>query len=59
MDLTIKEIKEKQDKLKKDITNLLDQFYEETNIKVKGEIFGFSDIENKSLIGLKYDNPFM
>ena len=58
-DLTIQEIKLKQRELEKQIKNLLNEFYEETTLKVNGEInFGYTDNKNQHYIILKYSNPF-
>lgn len=59
MDLTIKEIKEKQKTLDKEIRELLHKFYEETEIKVFGDIhFGYTSEKHQHWISLEYKNPF-
>lgn len=60
MDLTVKQIKEKQKELKKDLRDRLNKFKEETGLKVTGEInFGQTDGKDQHWLSLKYSNPFM
>ena len=58
-DLTIKQIKEKQKELEKDLKNLLNKFYEDTSLTINGEVaFGYTEEKYQHYILLKYSNPF-
>ena len=60
MDLTIKEIKEKQKILKKDLTERLNQFKKETGLSVNGKIeYGYISQNYQHWLTLEYPNPFM
>ena len=57
MDLTIREIKEKQNELESNINDLVNKFYLETKVKLSGEIkYGYTNPEH--YVFLKYYNPF-
>ncbi len=60
MDLTIKEIKEKQKILKKDLVERLNQFEKETGLKATGKInYGYIDERYQHWVNLEFPNPFM
>lgn len=60
MELTVKQIQEKQKQLKKDLRDRLNQFEEETGLHVTGEInHGHTDGKDQHWLSLKYPNPFM
>ena len=60
MELTVKQIQEKQNQLKKDLRDMLNQFEQETGLYVKGEINrGYTDGKDQHWLSLKYSNPFM
>ena len=58
--MTIKQIKEKQKTLEKDLCTKLNQFEQETGIKVIGEIkWGYTQEKKQHWLSLDYSNPFM
>lgn len=60
MELTVKQIQEKQKQLKKDLRDRLNQFEEETGLYVTGKIkYGHTDGKDQHWLILKYPNPFM
>jgi len=60
MELTVKQIQEKQNQLKEDLRDMLNQFSQETGLKVTGEInWGHACGRDQHWLSLKYSNPFM
>jgi hypothetical protein len=60
MELTVKQIQEKQKQLNKDLRDRLNKFEQETGLYVKGEINrGYTDGKDQHWLSLKYSNPFM
>lgn len=60
MDLTVKQIKEKQMILQEELRYKLNQFEKETGLKVTGEIkWGFTQNKDQHWLSLEYSNPFM
>jgi len=60
MELTVKQIQEKQKQLNKDLRDMLNQFEQETGLYVKGEInWGHTDSKDQHWLSLRYPNPFM
>ena len=60
MAITVNQIKEKQKLLEKDLCTKLNQFEQETGIKVTGEIkWGYTQEKKQHWISLNYSNPFM
>lgn len=60
MELTVKQIQEKQKQLKEDLRDRLNQFEEETGLHVTGEInHGCTDGKDQHWLILRYPNPFM
>ncbi len=60
MDLTIKQIQEKQEQLKKDLRDRLNQFEKETGLYVRGSInYGLTNGKDQHWLNLEYPNPFM
>ena len=60
MELTVKQIQEKQKQLKRELRDKLNQFEKETGLKVTGEIHhGYTEGKEQHFLSLKYSNPFM
>ena len=60
MELTVKQIKEKQNQLKEELRDRLNQFEQETGLEVTGEInWGHTGGKDQHWLSLKYSNPFM
>ena len=60
-ELTISQIKAKQIELETKIKDLIDSFYEETTLEVKGKIlcnFKIVGLERETKIYFNYSNPF-
>jgi len=59
-ELTVKQIKVKQDQLKNDLIDLLNKFEQETGVNVTGEInYGYTYQKLQHWLSLKFSNPFM
>jgi len=60
MELTVPQIKDKQEKLEKDIKARLSQFESETGLTPTGEInWGHTKGKDQYWLSLNYPNPFM
>jgi len=60
MELTVKQIQEKQKQLNKDLRDMLNKFEQETGLYVRGEInWGRTGGKDQHWLSLKYSNPFM
>jgi len=56
-EITINEIIEKRIELEEEIKKILNNFYSETSIKVKGEIFYLHEEDKPHIVSFSYTNP--
>lgn len=60
MELTVKQIIDKQRELEKELQERLNRFEEETGLYIKGEIhYGHTNERFQHWLSLNYSNPFL